>query len=422
MKRGSTFRALAAATLILLLIALPAAAGRRDEPFESRTRHYIVRTDISLRFTDIVSRHMEEIFKDYSRRFADFGEATRRFEVFVFRREPEYWQHVPRQVKGSTGVFISAKKLLAAHADGRNTEEVLRTLYHEGFHQFMYEVISHDCPVWLNEGLAEYFSEATWDGRQFVLGAVPTARLHTVQEAVREGSYISFLDLFSMDTEAWLQNVRQDARRASLIYSQSWSIIHFLAHGDGGRHAEQLNALLRAVADGADGQEALKQALGPNLDLSRFESAWARHLLTLRPSPKFRCRTDMKALMVLAETLYRDPRRFRSVSDLRRKALNTPGLRWEIQRSDGKNISSEDRNQAAKLFRCPYDRSRHGISYTVVEDPRTGLPVMVCPHHPGLIVKAYFRGSGSRRVVEVEEEVRELADPAFKQAIRASMH
>lgn len=413
-------RSLRAGLLVLTLVGLLASAAHgRPKTFKERTAHYLVKTDISPAFARIVASHMEEIFAEYSRRFKDYGRMKDRFNVAVFGTEQEYLKAVPPQVKGSTGVFVSYDFLLAAHHQDRTDEEVLRTLYHEGFHQFMYHVVSRDCPVWLNEGLAEYFSEATWNGQGFTTGQVPTMRLHTVQKAIAEGRYIPLRDLFAMDATRWLQNVRTDSHRADLHYSQAWSVAHFLIHAQGGRYAGMLDRFLREISEREDPEEAFRVSF--ETDAAAFERVWAQYVMSLRPSPKFRCRDNMEALMLLAKLIYRDRREFESVPDLRRGLLRRSRYRWEITRPTGERIASDQTEEVAKLFRCPYHQGDHGVSYVLVRHIGTSLPMLVCDHHPGVIIKAYYRQTPAGDLkVQVEEQVRETVSEDLRRAIMAA--
>ncbi len=408
---------LSAAVALLLAVGLCMATAGADgaEMFGYETDNYDVETDVSPVFARLVGEHMETIYKEYSARFREYGRVTEQFNVAVFRTEEGYLKEVPPQVRGSTGVFVSSKKLLAAHCQGRTVEEVLRTLYHEGFHQFMYLVVSERCPIWLNEGIAEYFSEATWNGQGFTTGQVPTLRLHVVQQALRDGSYIRLHELFMLTPEQWLLNVRTDARRASLHYSQSWSIVHFLVHAQGGRYADMLDSFLRGISDGKDQEEAFVASFGA--DLASFENTWGQYVMALRPSPKFRCRDNMEAIMLLADLLGREGMEFDSVNDLRREVLVRRRYRWEITRPTGEKTNSDDRDEVAALFRCPFDRSNGRLSYLLVKRLDTGAPMLICDHHPGVIIKAYYERSSPRRKVAVEEQVRETLDQSLAQAI-----
>ncbi len=407
--------------MVALASCAAAAGGQGAKIYKESTEHYDVETTIGSHFAEVVGRHMEAIYREYSRRFEEYGEADRKFNVAVFRNEEQYAAHVPAEVRGSTGVFVSRTRLLAAHADGRTGEEVLRTLYHEGFHQFMYELISQRCPIWLNEGLAEYFSEATWNGRDFGVGHVPGSRLYVVQQAVKQGKYVPFAELFSMSSESWLQNIRTDNHRANLVYCQSWSIVHFLLQAENGRYVARMGKLVELISEGNDQEEAFKESFGPGFSLRAFERAWAEYIMSLKPSPKFECRNNMRYIMMLAKSVYGDPTDLRDLEDLRGKVMSDR-ISWRIENPYGDVVSSDDRGRVARLFRCPFDEDGHNVSYVIVKSPGSGLPVLVCTHHPGIIIKAYYRPDGEGGLaVEVEEEVRDLLSPAFKRAITAGM-
>jgi len=416
-RTGKTLRAVLCAALLALVWAGAAHAG--PKLFKEQTEHYAIETDVSPEFARLVGAHMEEIFKEYSHWFGNYGEMTLRFRVAVFDDEEQYWKVTPPQVKGSTGVFVSYDQLLAAHRHGRTTEEVLRTLYHEGFHQFMYNLVSRECPVWLNEGLAEYFAEATWNGQGFTTGQVPTLRLHTVQSAIARGRYIPLAQLFTMDPDRWLQNVSTNSHRADLFYSQAWSLAHFLIHAEGGRYAGMLSRFLRELSEREDQEDAFCVSFGT--DVRGFEAAWAQYVMSLKPSPKFRCRDNMEALMLLARLVYEDPRTFESVSDLRRRLLHGRRYGWQITRATGETLKWNQTEEVAKLFRCPYHQEG-GISYVVVRHMPTQMPILICNHHPGVIIKAYYRPTPHGGLaVAVEEQVRDTVPEDLKQAIlRAS--
>jgi len=413
--RGWLLTLCAAASLVLTSTTAWARADRAGM-FRHETEHYVVETDTTPQFAEVVGRHMEEIFKEYSRRFTDYGKLTERFHVVVSLTQQAYARRVPPQVRGSTGVFVSAERLLAAHCQNRTPEEVLRTLYHEGFHQFMYGAVSQRCPIWLNEGLAEYFSEATWNGQGFTAGQVPTMRLYTVQQALKGGTYIRLGKLFAMEPPEWIQNVSTDARRASLHYSQVWSIVQFLIHADDGAYAGLLNQFVKEISDGRAHDDAFRRCFGT--DLAAFEATWARYIMSLRPSPKFQCRDNMEAILLLAGMAYGDARQFTSVAELRQRLLRGRSNRWEIIRPTGQKVASDRRTDVAALFRCPFHQGEHSASYVLVRDPHTGMPILVCNHHAGVIIKAYYESAarGSLRPA-VEEEVRETVGPDLQQAL-----
>jgi hypothetical protein len=373
--------------------------GQESGPFYCVTPHYEVATDVSPLFAQIVGRHMEAISERYAEYFQGYGKVCRRFRVSVHATQEGYWQEVPEELRGSTGAFVPARRLLAAHAEGRTSEEVLRTLYHEGLHQFIYLAVSPRCPLWLNEGLAEYFSEATWNGETFVLGEVPSVRLSALVPAIRDGTHVPFHRLFAMDIDQWIGGVAAGHDQADLLYSEVWSVAHFMATGDEGRNAPRLDRLLALISRGESADTALHDSFGPNLSLEAFEEAWKQHVLSLAPSPRFVCRDRMKAIMYRARRLYPNPRDFQSLKPL---------MESEVGRAD------------PDAFRCPTSDDPEVSTFILLHEPAAGWPVLVCDAHPGVIVKAYYvpRPDGSIGV-EVEEEVRELANPELLKRVEA---
>jgi hypothetical protein len=414
MMRVVRYSVLAAICLVALAVSPGRAGGA--QMFEHVTEHYRIQTDVSPQMAVLVGSHMETIFRQYSHQFADYGQIDERFNIIVVGTRASYRRLVPRAIAGSTGFFMADRNLLGVNVEGRTSEEVFRTLYHEGFHQFMFRVISRDCPAWLNEGIAEYFAEATWDGEAFELGQISTTRLYIVQMAIRERSFVPFSRLLDLDPGQWLQNVSTDQKRADIYYSQAWSIVHFLIHAENGRYADMLNSYLRALRAGRDPKRASSAIFGDDVDA--FQAVWARYVMSLRPSAKFTCRDNMEILLLLAEKVYGDPRRFENVADLRRRLYTMRQYRWEIRRPLKENLQWSDREAVAALFRCPFDQTGSPVSHLVVRTPGTNMPMLVCDHHPGIIIKAYYRQDRNGRRVVVEEQVRETVTPDLRQAMR----
>jgi hypothetical protein len=145
--RGWAFLAVLAVVGAVLAAAGPASADiDLDRMYSLSTEHYNIHTDISPQFTALVGRHMEAIYNQYARQLSNYGEVTGKFTVVVFAHQKQYTEYTDGQALGSTGVFFPALQTLAANAQGRTIYEVLHTLYHEGFHQFMWAAVSQDPP------------------------------------------------------------------------------------------------------------------------------------------------------------------------------------------------------------------------------------------------------------------------------------
>lgn len=417
MKRRKTIRVLAIAAAVVCLSALPA----RAETFTKTTDHYEVVTDISEEFTTLVAQHMEAIYREYAERLKGFGEMKGRFEVAVYKERKSYLERMPPGAEGSGGAFVANLHLLTTFVEGRTNEDVFRTLYHEGLHQFVFNVVSPNCPIWLNEGLAEYFSYASWNGRRFRVGGVPTENLRVLQAAIRDNREVPFGRILAMTPQEWLQNVNRGPAVSLVQYSQAWGMVHFLVNARGGRYSRLLQRYIRAVADGEDAAEAFEDIFGNDLD--SFHRAWREYILALEPDPMFVCRDNMAAVMWLALSMYQrqGPGAFRELDAFQEDVLGGR-YSWSIQLPAVGRISSREPEKARSLFCCPAHRNCDETSYVLARPAGSETPVLVCLHHPGVMLKAYYvRGDAGRWLVRVEEVVRGTVPREMQEAVKRAM-
>jgi len=128
-------------------------------------------------------------------------------------------------------------------------------IFHEYTHYFVRQNVRTSIPLWLNEGLAEFYSTFRPDFRgQSVLGAPPEDRMRTL----RENTFLPVLDLVSpKDMEKMWRSGRID-----MFYAEAWALTHYLTIGRknvvGSPIAVYLNTL--AATDSQD--QAFQAAFG----------------------------------------------------------------------------------------------------------------------------------------------------------------
>ena len=408
------------AWLVVAIAALVAGAGPAQGMFHTlKTDHYDVATDVSPQFTTLVGRHMEAIYKAYVARLRGYRMRTdARFTVKVFSWRKDYYASVPPELMGSAGAFVSDLRLLAAFREGRTDEQVFRTLYHEGFHQFLFTCVTRNPPLWVNEGLAEYFFEATWNGTGFTTGQAPIERLHIVKTALRQQDHIPLAVLFAMETESWLHNLRREPTRSSLQYSEAWSVVHFLIHAQGGRHRAKLLKYLRLMSSGGGHGDAFQKSFGTQV--GAFEKAWARYVMGLKPGADSVCRNNLDMLAHLALMVYGQPRKFTSLKGLHTRLTDSRNS-WHIESSHGIRIESTDGKAVGRLFRCPRAKGGKRSGYLLVTDPGTGLPVLACLEHRGVVLLArYVPKPGSGYDVRTEQLVQATVPWELARALQSA--
>ena len=121
----------------------------------------------------------------------------------------------------------------AAYAFYQRTREgdfvVMRDLRPEHFpvavHEYTHFVLEHagfHLPLWLNEGLAEFYSTlAAHDGGQVVIGEAPAGREDTL--ATQRWMDMSTLVAVNHDSPYY-----QQQEKMLLFYAQSWATVHML--------------------------------------------------------------------------------------------------------------------------------------------------------------------------------------------------
>jgi Tfp pilus assembly protein PilF len=179
--------------------------------------------------------------------------------VFAFRSEEDYAPYrslVGGDPEGIAGHFFGHPwaYFLFLEAYPERTDP-LRVVYHEYVHAHLANNFT-GLPLWLNEGLAEYFSTLEQRGGEIVLGAPPEGRLRWL----RDHSFVPMSQLFAVTRASADYNERD---RRGTFYSQSWLVVHFLlTDRTRGRAA---GSFFRRVSGGEDPDSALRETMGLGL-------------------------------------------------------------------------------------------------------------------------------------------------------------
>ena len=261
--------------LSLAVLAVSAAATEAGPALRTyQTRYYVLHTDLSPQAARAAAVRMTAMAEEYHRRTRGFSGAIRKkLPLYLFRRAADY--HGAGGPQGSTGVF-TGRKLLAV-AGERPSRRTWHTLQHEGFHQFAHAVIRGHIPVWVNEGLAEYFGQAIFTGDGFVTGVVPPARLARLRQRIKADQARSFGRMMAMGRREWAGQI------SIADYDQAWSMVHFLVHGDGGRYTRALAGFIGDIGRGQRYEQAWLRHFGR--DVEGFQARWRAYWLGLPADP-----------------------------------------------------------------------------------------------------------------------------------------
>ncbi|MFI4862368.1 MAG: DUF1570 domain-containing protein [Phycisphaerales bacterium JB063] len=233
-----------------------------------RSHHYLIHTNLTREETVPFGRHMDAVFEQYQQRFSGFiARELDPMPLYLLRTREDYIRFMAEHdidATNSGGLFFVTHALqgLATWAESGSRQRAFRVLQHEGFHQFAWNYIGPNLPVWLNEGLAQYFEDAVMVDGRMSAGLTHRGRIERVRSAIEGGHAMSLGALNAVSSRAWNLTLRQQPEHATLLYAQSWSVVYYLIHGDDGAHQDRLIDYLKLLNQGNGADEAMLLAFG----------------------------------------------------------------------------------------------------------------------------------------------------------------
>ncbi|MFW6336839.1 MAG: DUF1570 domain-containing protein [Phycisphaeraceae bacterium] len=284
-------------TLLCLVTAEPLFAAP-GELATFRSRHYTIHSDLRDRETlKTYGQHMDTVFRAFQHRFRDYRPRhDQQMPLYLFRTRDGYQNFLGKHgidANNSGGMFFVVKDArgLATWTSGRGREAVFEVLQHEGFHQFAWNYLGSDLPIWINEGLAQYFEDGVIVDGRFKTGFADAQRIRLLKDAFASGRGPHVREVLDIDDETWRRTLTTDARASERLYAQAWSVVYFLIHGDGERYRKHLATYLKLVSRKADSRRGNQQA-GDAFraafrltDLEPMQRRWSAFAKSQRPDP-----------------------------------------------------------------------------------------------------------------------------------------
>src|SRR6185503_13570040 len=129
--------------------------------------------------------------------------------------------------------------------------------FHEYVHLHLRDNVP-GIPLWLNEGLAEFYGSLQFSGGEAVLGT-PLFYLRLL----RNEELLPLKDLFSIDSRSPHYN-EQD--KTGVFYGESWALVHYLMLGGGPGRQAQFKRFLNQIGRGEDAAKAMEDSFGMSLE------------------------------------------------------------------------------------------------------------------------------------------------------------
>ena len=186
----------------------------------------------------------------------------------IYANREEYLEAAGEGMEWSAAFWNPARRELVAHLPKSGEAELLKTIRHEAFHQYLsYACSMMQTSPWLNEGYAQYFedeNEAKWGVD------VTTADIDRLEELLPS--------IFFMDYSAFYGGTDEERR---LKYRLAWSVAYFLENGAPKLRFQPFKDLKRkyiaALLDGGDMRTATFAAFDGSQDkFKNFVAEWKK--------------------------------------------------------------------------------------------------------------------------------------------------
>ncbi len=263
---NSRGNALCGAFLILAAACSCAASVNTNTWVEVRSPNFRVISNGGEKKAREVAVHFEQIRTVY-RASLPFAAAhpSPLITIFAAKDEkslgqllPDYWG---KERSHPAGLFVEGQQryyiLLSTDVPGPNPYVVI---FHEYFHSLTLPYYP-DMPLWLAEGLADFYANAEIDSKEVGLGMPNMGQLRVLQE-----QRILPLDvLFRVDQSSPYYS---EKNKTSIFYAESWALTHYLLLADNQSHRKILADFLSHLDRGEPIEQAELAAFG---DMKQFQ-------------------------------------------------------------------------------------------------------------------------------------------------------
>ncbi len=263
-------------TVFVCAVSLRAAPATAEKWIEVRSPHFVVVSNAG----EKQARQAADQFEQFRVVFQtalpkvrlDPGQPV---IIFAVKNEknlkdllPQYWER-----KGSAhpaGVFVPGrdKHYVALRLDAGDEEDRFHIVYHEYVHVLVnlnFEWI----PLWLNEGLAEFYANARVTNKEALVGRPSEYHL----DLLKQSKLLSMDALLAADHNSPYYN---EANRVNVFYAESWALTHYLILDARKGHQKELLDYMALIAQGASTADAFRKVFGDPKQFQKTFDAYMR--------------------------------------------------------------------------------------------------------------------------------------------------
>lgn len=243
---------------LLLLLSMRCLASEK-EWIEVRSQHFRVLSDGSDKDARRMAREFEQMRAVFSRQFPTLRlDSGAPLLVLAVRDEngmkalaPARWKN-----KGAkpAGMFLHGwEKNFALVRLDTVSREGYEVIYHEYTHSLIH-MNFRLCPLWLNEGLADFFANTRFQKDKIYIGA-PNRRTQIFSQKP-----LIPLDEFLSLTQS--SPYYHDEDKVQRFYAESWALTHFLMMSPEMDHGKRFGKYFQLLQTGEDQKKIFEKEIG----------------------------------------------------------------------------------------------------------------------------------------------------------------
>jgi tetratricopeptide (TPR) repeat protein len=250
----------------LILFFSPIVTRAADNWVEARSAHFTVITNDGLKQAQKVADQFEQIRLMFHTQFTTLDvDPAQPIIIIAAKNENTLKLYLPEEyeVKGHihhAGLYQAGQDkdyvIMRLDMEGANPFHVL---YHEYTHALV-RLNFNRLPLWLNEGLADFFGNTTLGEKEIRTGTIDPSHLYILGQR----KLIPIDVLLQVDHNSPYYN---ETDHANVFYAESWALVHYLMMDPDARQKQLLKTFLDSFEKSGDQVAAAREAFG---DLKKF--------------------------------------------------------------------------------------------------------------------------------------------------------
>lgn len=265
------YRLIASTLICLSLFAAPVRlAAAKDMWMSVRTGNLFIVGNAGERELRQVAAWLELFHQVFYRLLAkSVPDSSIPTTVVVFKSDSDFqpfkplYQGRPASVAGYFQSGADANYI--AFAAGAGDRSPFITAFHEYVHLHVNDNMP-DAPLWLNEGLAEYYSTFEFANGDVVIGTPIVNYLRLL----RQSELLPLETLFAVEHSSAHYNEHDKQR---IFYAQSWALVHYLMLGNNGRRQSQIADFVNRLSAGISVENSFSASFGTSFQMMEAELA-----------------------------------------------------------------------------------------------------------------------------------------------------